>query len=291
MGGPSYSFQSRSARTEDYKSKSMNDIFEQNIKRTAHTSMIPALKENKAHLRESRDSEAHPNSVPIIITLDITGSKGSIPENLIKTGLPTMVAKLKELGVESPHILIIAVGDSRRDNNNGVFQLGQFEGGDKEMDMWLERIWISEGGGGNGSESYNWAYYYALNHVQTDAWDKRKQKGFIFTIGDDHCQPNLTKAELDEVMGYLSKGESVDTEKIVEDLREKWKMFHIELGSCKDLWCRLIGSQNVVEMKRNDYEGIAKQIATLVAENVIPSSSTIVTPVKEEEDKPFKITL
>jgi hypothetical protein len=44
--------------------------------------------------RESRDSEAHPNTVSIAFALDVTGSMGKIPELLAKKELPTFTCEV-----------------------------------------------------------------------------------------------------------------------------------------------------------------------------------------------------
>lgn len=292
MGGSDYSFSSRSTRTELFSAKNADgsfkmktdQIFEQNTKRKAHESMLPN-KKNKAHLRESRDSEKHPNSVPIIVVLDVTGSMGDIPEHLIREGLPNLVSKIMEKGIKDPQILIMAVGDSRCDGNDGVFQLGQFESGDKEMDMWLERIWISGGGGGNGGESYNWAYLYALNHIETDAWQKRKQKGFIFTIGDDHCHSQLSSREIQEYMGEVTKTtETVDTQSLVEKLKEQWHVYHLDLDHYPmTSWEHLLGKENVLRCGRKDYDGMANKIAEVVGSYTHETSKTAVAPKPEQK--------
>jgi hypothetical protein len=292
MGGDNYSWSRREEKTRSFSARGADgsykvktdQIFESNKKHSAHESMIPN-KKNKAHLREARDSSVHPNTVPIIIALDVTGSMGDIPDNLIREGLPKIVSKIMEMGIADPAILIMAVGDSRCDGNNGVFQLGQFESGDTEMDMWLERIWISKGGGGNGGESYNWPYYYALNHVQTDAWEKRKQKGFIFTIGDDHCHDSLSLREIEEVMGQVATAkETVQTTHLVDALKEKWNVYHLELGTCKDSWGRLLGTENVIECGRRDYDGMANKIATTVA-SYATATPKVAVPKEEKKEE------
>lgn len=303
MGGGTYDFQSRSSRAATYATKSASQLFEQARERRSHKSMLPN-NANKASLREARDSEKHPNSVPVIIVLDITGSMEDIPVHMIKEGLPKIISKMMELGVKDPQIMIMAIGDSRSDGNDGVFQIGQFESGDSEIDMWLSRIWISGNGGGNGGESYHWAYLYARDHIQTDAWDKRKQKGFIFTIGDDNCHPVLTDREISEYMGEISSvKESVNTSNLVDAIKEKWYVYHLQLGSHYEqkTWEQLIGKENTLSVPRRNYDEMANKIATTVAnfvkhelkgENSIPVNKEEVKKEQEEEKtESQKITL
>lgn len=288
MGGGTYDFQARSLRTASYASKSADQLFEQNKQKKSHKSMLPNAA-NKAQLREARDSETHPNSVPVIIALDVTGSMGDIPLHLIKEGLPKIVSKMMELGVKDPQIMVMAIGDSRSDNNDGVFQIGQFESADAEMDMWLSRIWISENGGGNNGESYHWAYLYARDHIQTDAWDKRKQKGFIFTIGDDNCHPHLTSTEIQEYMGEISNvKETVQSKDLVDEVKKKWNVYHIQLGHdyVQNNWEKLIGKENVLTARRNDYDGMANKIANTVASYTKVTTVTPGPQVKETAPQP-----
>lgn len=294
MGSTSYDYSSRSMKTASLSSKdsrgnftrAKDDIFEQNKKRQVHESMDPS----KAVIREARDSVAHPYSVPVILVMDMTGSMQDIPEHLIREGLPKLISKLMKKGVAHPSVMVMGIDDSRV-QRYGPFQVGQFESGDKEMDMWFERLWLTGNGGGNGSESYNWAYYFANNHVVTDAWEKRKEKGFIFTIGDDHCQSNLTTSELKEVMGDNIKGEAGNTTDMVKKASEQWYIHHINLNpDTNRSWKELLGDENVHEMSRNDYDGIAEKIADLIASRVqnkdfsMATADTIVGEVKKDAD-------
>jgi len=237
MGYSQYNFNDRSARTTTFMSKSFGETFKQ---REIHESMDP----KKALIREARDSEANPLSIPIILGLDVTGSMGYIPHHLIKEGLPKLVSSLKERGIKSPAILFAAVGDSRCDK--APFQVGQFESGDSELDMWLTRTWPEGGGGGNGGESYGWAWWFAAKRCVTDAWEKRKQKGFIFTIGDDNCH-SISSSEFSEVLGITN--ETMSVEEIYKQASEKWNVYHINMkgrGGSADFFRKFMG-ENLLE--------------------------------------------
>jgi len=148
MGHSSYSYSDREIRSKslgyDTVTKATADtVFKQNKLGMIHEEMKPS----KALLRESRDSETHPNSVPIVVALDETGSMGDIPIHMVKEGLPKMVSKIIQNGVPDPQILFLGIGDHECDS--APLQVGQFESGDAELDLWLTRTWNERGGGAN----------------------------------------------------------------------------------------------------------------------------------------------
>jgi len=100
MGGGFYSCSARSVRAEaTYSSTHTADqIFAKAITKEMDPVDIT--------LREARDSDEHPNSVAIILGLDVTGSMGTIPEQLIKTGLPTVMSQIIDSGVPDPQVLV-----------------------------------------------------------------------------------------------------------------------------------------------------------------------------------------
>jgi hypothetical protein len=54
---------------------------------------------------------------------------------------------------------------------------------------------------GNAGESYLLAWYFAAFHTRTDAFEKRNQKGILFTVGDEPCLKVLPASAIREIMG------------------------------------------------------------------------------------------
>lgn len=262
MGSTSYSTESRSIRSKSlgYTINHVDTIFTQNKERKIHESMDP----KGVVVRECRDSEVHPNSIPIIIALDVTGSMGRIPHEMIKEGLPTMMNTLLEAGLDDASVLFLAVGDHTYDR--APLQVGQFESGDEELDMWLTRTWLESGGGANNGESYNLAWYFAARHTVTDSMEKRNTKGFLFTIGDEPVLPSIPKQAIAEIMGATPQA-SVSTPEILKEAQQKYNVFHLHLTELftgvpsLSGWQSLLGQQ-CVEVK--SYKKIAKTIADIV---------------------------
>lgn len=281
MGGSAYNFSARSARTEVYKKQSITDNFEQNKIGKMHESMDP----KKALLREARDSANHPNSLPIILGLDVTGSMGHIPQHMIQDGLPSMIAKLHEKGIADPAVLFMGVGDSRCDRY--PLQVGQFESGDAELDMWLTRTYLEGGGGGNGGESYAWPWYFAAERCKTDHFEKRGKRGFIFTVGDDDCH-DISTAEFQEVLGVTQEG--MKAEELFQLARKQWHVYHFCLnrGSGCNWWKSFMGEH---ALSVNDYREIPDLIANLVSKHSDGAGQPVASSTPAAQAGDVKITL
>src|SRR4051812_22409877 len=176
MGYGNYSHAAHEALLADRSHLPANEVF---LQRGCHALMNPrGLK-----VREARDSADHPNSLGIIFALDVTGSMGSIPEQLARKELPTFMKLLTACNVADPQLLFMAIGDANSDS--AALQVGQFESTAQLMDQWLTRCFIERGGGGSGEESYELAFYVAAQHTDMDCWTKRKKKGYLFLTGDE----------------------------------------------------------------------------------------------------------
>lgn len=263
MGNSSYSYSARSVKAMDlgYATNLMDDTFKQNKIKRIHSEMDP----KGVILRESRDSDIHPNSIPIIITLDLTGSMGRIPHNLVIDGLPKIMSGIIQNGVPDPQVMFLGVGDHECDN--APFQISQFESGDDELDMWLTRTYIEGGGGGNNGESYSLAHYFASKYIQTDAFEKRGKKGFLFTIGDEPSLKIYPKRIFSEIFGDEEAKTYTDVE-LLEMAKEKWNVYHIvpalDTRGGRKYWENLLG-QNTIWI--DNVDDIAKTIKDIVIAN------------------------
>ena len=287
MGYGSYDSVQRSHRsvTKGYDTKQRDDIFEQNKKAEIHEGLNPHGISN----RECRDSEAHPNATPVQLYLDVTGSMGHIPHELIKSGLPTLMSTLIERGVPDAALMFGAIGDHKCDQ--GPLQVAQFESGDAELDMWLERTWLEGGGGGNGGESYLLAWYFAANHVKTDAFIKRGQKGFLFTVGDEPVHSTVDSDAVKRLMGNtaITEGRGYSSGDLLAAAQRSNHVFHIHVDhgrSVDPYWKELLG-ENLILV--SDHRDIPKIIAEKILQHAprteTPKTEPVKTETKVESDK------
>jgi len=201
-----------------------DDIRTGQIAAGAHATLDPKLR-NAADevIRESVDSEVHPNSVAIVALFDVTGSMHSVPRQLKDklNRLPTVLTS--EGYVVDPHILFGAIGDAYSDRV--PLQIGQFEAGN-EMNNDLLNIYLESGGGGGVEESYELAMYFMARHTRMDCLTKRGKKGYLFIFGDEKPYGVVKASQVSRVIGD-DIGEDIPTDQILAELREKFEVFWI----------------------------------------------------------------
>lgn len=278
MGWGTYSCETRSLRAAamGYATEPVHKTFVQQTKRVVHELMDS----RGVVMRECRDSDDHPHTVPIVLALDVTGSMGTIPRQLIADGLPTLMSSIIQGGCTDAALLFLAIGDHEYDRH--PVQIAQFESGDAELDMWLTRTYLEGGGGSNPGESYPLAWEFAANRVESDAWDKRKEKGFLFTIGDEPFLKNFPASAFREIYGENSKVQSTLTaEQLYADACKKFEVFHISVnhGSRRpsSAWTDLMG-QNHVQI--DDHNDVPATIARLILERATSTQTEQTAPAK-----------
>lgn len=218
-------------------------------------------------VRESRDSVEHPNSLAVILALDVTGSMGSIPNFLVKEGLPAIMDKIMKGGEADPQVLFLGVGDHECDS--APLQVGQFESSDELLDKWLKDTYLEGGGGGNNGESYLLAWYFAALHTSTDCFEKRGRKGLLFTIGDEPVLPELPKSTLQNLFGK-GQFQTYTAHELLTKARETYDVYHIHVkettaGSLQhvaDGWKQLMQDNLIVVEKHKD-------VAQVIADTVL----------------------
>ena len=245
--------------SKSYATKSADAIFS----KKATVEMSP----KNLTIRESRDSDIHPSSLAVMIFLDDTGSMGRIPENLVKNELPTLMNTIIDNGIPDPQVLFGAINDHHCIKT--PLQVGQFESGTEELDKWLTGVALQGGGGGQDMESYLMAWLIAGRHTSIDCFEKRNEKGFLFTIGDEKSWNCLDADSLKEFMGY-SQSEDISDVQLLAEAQRLYNVYHIHVNEgsyCNspkvlEYWKKMLGERLIV---LDDYRAICATIATLIA--------------------------
>lgn len=176
-----------------------------------------------AKVREARDSAEHPNSTPIAVLFDVTGSMGTVPVTLQKR-LPDLLGLLTRGGYATdPQILVGAIGDEQFDVV--PLQVGQFES-DNRIDDQLRDLYLEGGGGGDKKESYALAAYFMQTRAVTDAWERHGKKGYVFIIGDEMNKPRLFARSVQQFIGDEVKGDQ-EVAELYRKLEERWHVYFV----------------------------------------------------------------
>ena len=229
--------------------------------RTVHKRLDP----HGVTMRESRDSDEHPESVAIAVLFDVTGSMGTTPRTL-QSKLPQLLGLLMRKGyVRHPQILFGAIGDATCDR--APLQVGQFES-DNRLDEDLGRILLEGGGGGQQTESYELAMYFMARHTAIDCFDKRGKRGYLFIIGDEMAYGRVKAKEVEKVLGYRPT-EPPKLRELVAEVRRRYDTYFIVPEGASyagdetilRFWRDLLG-QNVIQL--DDLAATCETIALAV---------------------------
>ena len=185
----------------------------------------PALSPKNV-MRECCDSEDHPNTLPVILALDITGSMGNAAVEVAKK-LNVIMTKLYEK-VADVEFMIMGIGDLSYDDC--PIQISQFES-DIRIAEQLDKIYFEFGGGGNGFESYTAAWYMGSRHTKLDCL-KRGRKGIIITMGDEQLNPYLplrgNYCGLVAATGDNLEAD-IETKLLYEEASKKFNIYHLDV--------------------------------------------------------------
>lgn len=232
------------ASSTSYRTASRDEVF-------SNRTMPQALDPAKILIRESCDSELNPNSTPIIMALDVTGSMGVYAEKIAKTYLPELMGQILEtMPVKDPHMMFMGVDDVHV-GSSAPLQVSQFEADIKILEQ-LRQVYLVGGGGGNNSESYDLPWYFAGVKTKIDCFDKRGKKGYLFTFGDEEAPyESLSAGELKKVFGAGQYKTSTPAQSLAL-AQQQYQVFHVVIeqgsyfrsrpGDVTGSWTELLGN-------------------------------------------------
>lgn len=232
-----------------------------NVQEVYRENFLNPLLNPKNVMRECCDTEEHPNTIPVILALDVTGSMGH--------AATTCASKLNDImtelydKVEDVEFLMMGIGDLSYDA--APIQASQFESDIRILDQ-ATKIYFESGGGGNSYESYTAAWYFGLHNTRLDCW-KRGKKGIIITMGDEPLNPYLPGYQLSQVLGCPAQ--DVDTEELYKQVLEKYDVYHIAITNessyihyadrIKATWGKLLG-QHLIISSSDDLPKVISEI-------------------------------
>lgn len=177
-------------------------------------------------MRECCDNDEHPNTVPVVLGLDVTGSMGDAAVEIAKK-LNVIITKLYEK-VTDVEFMIMGIGDLSYDDC--PIQISQFES-DIRIAEQLDKLYFEFGGGGNGFESYTVAWYMGSRHTKLDCLSRGK-KGIIITIGDEQLNPYLPLrgryCGLEDATGDKLQAD-IETKDLYEETSKKFNIYHLDV--------------------------------------------------------------
>lgn len=175
-------------------------------------------------VRECRDSDEHPATVPVILALDVTGSMGDSAMKVAKE-LNKIVGGISQKEKDA-EFCVMAIGDTYCDM--APVQMSQFES-DVRIAEAFDKIYFEGGGGGNVWESYTAAWYMAAYRTDLDVW-KRGGKGILITLGDEPINSYL---DMDDLVDFVGRGKApqgkkkLDTKELYDVVSKKYDVYHI----------------------------------------------------------------
>lgn len=189
-----------------------------------------SLNPKKFRIRECCNSEEHPNTIPVILALDVTGSMGEACNETAKA-LGSIVINLYEK-FKDIEFCIMGIGDLAYDR--APIQMSQFES-DVRIAEALDKLYIEKGGGSNAYESYTAAWFMGLHGTKLDCYDKQGRKGIIITMGDEMLNPYLPMNGIN-LFTQLHTQDNIETKDLYQKASQKFDIFHIAVDDIQTMY-------------------------------------------------------
>lgn len=138
-------------------------------------------------------------------------------------------------------------------------------------------------------ESYILAHYVAANFTDHDAFIKRGQKGFLFTIGDEPPLTSISKESLKFIFGDGQYGD-VSLSTCIADAEKKYNVYHIHVNETGvgrnrggfEAWKKFLPEHT---FSVESYKEITQIVADKVLQNTQVLSMVADSPVVEDNSQ------
>lgn len=251
-----------------------------------------SLNPKKFKIRECVNNDEHPNTIPVILALDVTGSMGSACKETAAT-LGIIITNLYEK-FKDIEFCVMGIGDLAYDY--APIQMSQFES-DVRIAEALDKIYM-EYGGGNGYESYSAAWYMGLKRTKLDCFDKQGRKGIIITMGDEPLNPYLPEYQLTRSIGGIVESSDIDTKKLYNEAIEKFDIYHIAVDhpdtsyrhykqDIEKTFGQLLGSK----LKISSIDNLSNTIENCITESIQSNGVMLLDSVQTGEETNINSTI
>lgn len=196
---------------------------------------------------EARDSTEHPNSTPVLVAFDVTGSNQDRAVDFQKR-LPNLMTLLNKY-LADPQVAVAANDDFTVVGDNSI-QISDFES-DNRVDDHIRNIWLVGAGGGNDGESYDLLLYAAARKMALDSVEKRGKKGYMFMYADEPIFSKVSKAQVLSVFGDKIE-KDIPIAEIIEEVCKNFNLFVIWPTSSsyrhsREQYVKLFGEEFVMD--------------------------------------------
>lgn len=262
MGGGIWDTGSYTSAKTTRAAKGVDDFHYSKTAKTTHSSLDPKRINAKPYGKlESRDSDEHPLSMPVLVSFDVTGSNIDRAVDAQKR-LPNLMTLLGKY-LADPQVAVAANDDEKVIPGQAI-QISDFES-DNRVDEHIRSIRLTGEGGGNDGESYDLILYAAARKVVTDSMEKRGKKGYLFLYADEPLFKQVDKDEVKAVFGDVLERD-VPIAEIIEEARRLWNVFLLfpirGYSNARQQYVRLLGEESVIDLQHPNM--ICEMIASIV---------------------------
>jgi len=232
----------------------------------------------------------------VALSLDGTGSMGRLPK-ILWDKFPMIAGQLVERAyLPNPTISLSIIGDIEGSTSGSRGDSAPIRVADfcqvRELDTWLQKLWLEGGGWGQARESYEFmAYFYARRCDISKAITSM----MIFT-GDEGFRDQLSGAELRKRFG--GNHETISSSAAFKELRQKFSdnvfLVHPPYQDASEdktivkMWQGVLGKEHIVNLGTNEAIGdIILGIIALVGGT--RDLSTYLNEMESREQTPERI--